>query len=224
MIRNHFFLTSGQVRLLIAIILISPFFVPGLSKVLVIFVCLVVLFLFRRSDPEFKETRRGEGEMLLSPVNGKIMSIKKIYQDGEIHFDQEIIIRTFLRDSWGVYLPFKGEMMTLKQQEGESIPLKDTEKNFSPEGMRTLNMTKLELSTEQEMSTSISLFPFWGERSPRIWMKSGDRGLGAACLGFMPWGGFCRLLMPGTAEILAISNEKVEAGQTVLAVLKRDTN
>jgi hypothetical protein len=51
-------------------------------------------------------------------------------------------------------------------------------------------------------------------------MKSGDRGRGAACFGHYPFGGSLIVYVPQPSDILVVENEKIEAGQTVLAVFK----
>ncbi|MBY0518395.1 MAG: hypothetical protein K2P81_15905 [Bacteriovoracaceae bacterium] len=214
-----FFLKKKYVLLLLALALFSLFFFTGFIKFLLFLCCSSLLWLYRRKPVDWQQTEKIEGEIYLSPVDGEVVKIDK-WTDPEAGFEySEIRVKMSYTDHWGLYLPTASEMEYLKDMPGERM----NRKNLSlvtTEQSGPLAKTDMVLRSNSGMASRIRFIHCETGRIPKIWMKSGDRGTGAACFGYYPFGGSLIFYIPMPSDVLVVVNEKIKAGESVLAVCK----
>ena len=175
------------------------------------------LFLHRRRYIEWNEGLRNDGEIILAPIDGEIVKIGPYFDDEDQKNYTVIRINTSHYHCWGLYLPFNSEMAYLKEREGERFPRADLA-TLPAEKFKMLSRTDLILKSPAGLTSHMRFIQCVNGRSPRIWMKSGDRGRGAACFGYYPFGGSLLIFVPENSEVLVVEKEKIKAGRSVLAV------
>ena len=177
------------------------------------------LWIHRRNHLVWRDTSRSTGEILLSPIDGRLVKIGE-FQDPETGAQfTELRIQTAYYHNWGLYLPSSAEMDFLRQTEGS---------RFTRAEFPTLSWDKIEKTTRTEVvlkstsghSTRLCFPLSLNNKAPHIWMKSGDRGRGAACFGYYPFGGSLIVFVPKASDVLVVPNERITAGRTVLAVFR----
>lgn len=219
MIRRNFFLKKKWVLLLLAVMVYVFFSWSGFAKWLVLFLAGGWLWLNRRRDIPWRETLRSDGEMFLSPVDGEVVKIGT-WTDPEAGFTySEVRLKINYTNNWGLHLPSSCEMEFLKSYPGRRSHRKDLARITTDES-GPLEKTDLVLRSKNGVASRLRFLQCEIGRSPKIWMKSGDRGRGAACFGYYPFGGSLIVYIPQPSDILIVENEKITAGQTVLAVFR----
>ena len=179
----------------------------------------VILFATRRAGIPFRETEKGEGELFLSPVHGEIRSIRKDISLRELpEYSHEIRISISGWSEKGLYLPTKGEVSFLKAIKGRRISRDADSRDFYG-SLDDVAHTDLVLSSGLKTKTLMRFVECRYSVRPSIWLKSGDRGRGAACFGYYPFGGTLLIYLPKNSDILVFENEKVVPGQSVIAVI-----
>jgi len=189
-------------------------------KVLISTTLLLIFYLFRRSFIPYRDTLKNDGEIYLSPVHGVVESIRRDTTSwDEVPFSHEVRISISPWDEKGLYLPTAGEVSYLKATRGKKIDRGcDSQEFYKPTA--ELSSTELVL-TSKNLTKSLMRFIdcTYGQR-PSMWLKSGDRGRGAACFGYYPFGGTLIIYLPQNSDILVFEKERVIPGQTVIAALK----
>ena len=219
MIRRNFFLKKKWVLLTLAMMIYVFFYWSGLAMWMALLLGGGWLWLNRRSDITWRETLRSDGEMFLAPVDGEVVKIGT-WTDPEAGFTYgELRLRMNYTNNWGLHLPSSCEMEFLKNYPGRRSNRKDLATITSDES-GPLEKTDLVLRSKNGVASRLRFLQCEIGRTPKIWMKSGDRGRGAACFGYYPFGGSLIVYIPQPNDILVVENEKITAGQTVLAVFK----
>lgn len=218
--RRFFFLPSEIFFGLLAIWLYTLWYAELGYKLLVSVICGVVFFAFRRTHVPYRETLKEGGEIYLSPVSGEVKSIRRnLRLIDHPHLAQEIRITIEGWNEKGLYLPTAGEVSYLKATKGKPISREANSQAFYGP-VDEIAHTDFVLASKNK---TVSLLRFidcrYGKR-PTIWLKSGDRGRGAACFGSYPFGGTLLIYLPDNSDILVFENEKVVPGLTVIASLK----
>ncbi len=205
---------------LLALVLWTFLNSPIYLKFLLVIFSSFLFYLFRRASIPYRDTLKNNGEIYLSPVHGTIQSIRRDTTIlGETSPSHEIRIALGLWDEKGLYLPTSGEVSYLKANQGIKIERSAlTEAFYKP--LDILAHTDFILTSKNQTRTLMRFIDCkWGRR-PTIWLKSGDRGRGAACFGYYPFGGTLLIYLPNNSDILVFEKEKIVPGQTVLAALK----
>lgn len=219
MIRRNFFLKKKWVLLTAAVMIYVYFSWSGFPMWAVLGVCGGWLWLNRRRDLPWRDTLRSDGEMFLSPVDGEVVKIGT-WTDPEAGFAySEVRLRMNYTNNWGLHLPSSCEMEFLKNYPGRRSNRKDLA-HITTDESGPLEKTDMVLRSKNGVASRLRFLQCEIGRSPKIWMKSGDRGRGAACFGYYPFGGSLIVYVPQPSDILVVENEKITAGQTVLAVFK----
>lgn len=219
MIRKLFFIKKKWFFLIVAIMLFSLIYLSGLLKWIVFFSAVFMLWLHRRREVVWLETFKQSGELYLAPADGEIVRISE-WTDPEAGFSYgEIRIKLNYTDLWGLYLPCSSEMEFLKDYPGAKMNRKLLS-TITTEESGPLAKTDLVLRSKHGGASRMRFIQCETGKSPKIWMKSGDRGKGAACFGYYPFGGSLIVYVPQPNDILVVEKEKITAGETVLAVVK----
>jgi len=218
--RRFSFLPNLYVYLLLLLGLYGLKNWPLTYKILICLVVFLVFYVFRRSFIPYRDTLKNDGEIYLSPVHGIVESIRRDATSwDEVPFSHEVRISIGPWDEKGLYLPTAGEVSYLKATRGKKIDRgADAQEFYKP--TTELSSTELVL-TSKNFTKSLMRFIdcTYGQR-PSMWLKSGDRGRGAACFGYYPLGGTLIIYLPQNSDILVFEKERVVPGQTVIAALK----
>ncbi len=193
--------------------------VPALQFVFAL-VSLFIFYFFRRSTIPYRETIKNDGEIFLSPVHGVVKSIRRDTMAwDELPGAHEVRIAINFLDQKGLYLPTSGEVSYLKENKGLPISRKATSQEFYLPPAEMAH-TDLVLKSKNETKTLLRFIDCKFGYRPSIWLKSGDRGRGAACFGHYPFGGTLIIYLPKNSDILVFENESLIPGQSVIAALK----
>jgi hypothetical protein len=180
----------------------------------------MIAFAFRRHSVLMSETSRVEGEIFLSPVNGTVESIRQhvpIMSGDEI--GHEVRISISIWDQKGLYLPTFGGVAYLKANKGRKIPRISGSEAFYG-AMDEIAHTDLILASKSKTKTLMRFVDAPYGLRPDIWIKSGDRGRGAACFGYYPFGGTLLVYLPKNSDVLVYEAERLTPGQSVIAAIK----
>jgi hypothetical protein len=219
---KFFFLPSGVSWILL--ILIGTFLYKLHFEQAVLPVALLgtIAFAFRRRNVRFCETTKSEGEIYISPIHGTVESIRTnvpLFNESEAW--HEVRISMSIWDEKGLYLPTAGEVGYLRASKGKKIA-RDAEIHAFYGPLEDVAHTDLVLTSKNETRTMLRFVDGVYCLRPTIWLKSGDRGRGAACFGYYPFGGTLLVYLPKNSDILVYESERVRPGQTVLASIKDD--
>lgn len=220
MIRRNFFIKKKYAITLLVLIFLSWLIVIAPFHLIPILFFILLLFLYRKKTILWKENLKNDGTILLSPVAGEVISIQDFYDDEEKQHYSELRIVLRPQDYWGLHLPYSSEMEYLKSQRGKFYPRKDLE-SLDVEILEVMTKTDLILRSKYGFAIRMVFLHSRFGKSPKIWMKSGDRGRGAACFGYYPFGGSLLIYVQKPCDVLIVKGEKLEPGTTVLAVLKK---
>lgn len=208
------FLPTEVNYFLIIFLFYSWFNFSFLANLFITSLCIIIGFIFRRSFIPYRDTSKTNGELYLSPVHGVVEQIRQT-SDGST----EVRISMSFWDEKGLYLPTSGEVSYLKAYPGEKVA-----RNAGPEAFyrpsEELSHTDLTLTSRLETKTLMRFIDTTFGKRPTIWLKSGDRGRGAACFGFYPLGGTLIIYLPKNSDILVFEKETIVPGLTVIAALK----
>lgn len=220
MIRKLLFLPSiASLGLIITVALAFWFLTTG-QAVFISLVLGILGYIFRRSRIPFTETLKPGGEIFLSPVHGKIESVRQnvLYYD-EATLVHEVRISISIWDEKGLYLPTSGEVSYLKATKGKKVS-RAAEKHEFYGPLEDVSHTDMTLTSKTGMKSILRFVDAPHGQRPVVWLKSGDRGRGAACFGYYPLGGTLLIYLPPYSDILVYESEHVVPGKTVIADIK----
>jgi hypothetical protein len=189
-------------------------------RVLTSILVFTIFYIFRRSSIPYRDTLKNDGEIFLSPVHGIVESIRRDASTwDELPVSHEIRISIGPFTEKGLYLPTSGEVSFLKANKGKKIPRNaDSQDFYLP--VAELAHTDFILTSKNQTKSLMRFIDCTHGQRPSIWLKSGDRGRGAACFGFYPFGGTLIIYLPQNSDILVFEKERVVPGQTVIAAFK----
>jgi hypothetical protein len=214
------FLPSFYLYLAAFILLVSFLLLPSFVALLILILIGSVLFYFRRARVPFQDTFRLKHEIYLSPIHGKVASIRQnVTRFGDPEIVHEIRITMGFWDEKGLYLPTAGEVTYMKASPGLQVA-RDAEEHLFYGPPDELAHTDFTLTSSRGVQTLMRFIDCPRGKRPTIWLKSGDRGRGAACFGHYPAGGTLLIYLPKNSDILVYKDEAVVPGKTVIASIK----
>lgn len=218
--KRFFFLPTIVSYSLVFLLLYGFWKLPLILLIPLIILDSLILFLFRRSLIPYRDTLKNDGEIYLSPVHGTVESVRHhvniLDYPSPCH---EVRISMSVWDEKGLYLPTSGEVSYLKASVGKKIHRRSPTEAFYG-SIDELAHTDFTLTSKNQTGTLMRFIDAKYSKRPSIWLKSGDRGRGAACFGYYPFGGTLLIYLPVTSDILVYEKESVVPGQTVIAALK----
>lgn len=189
-------------------------------KILISVVFFTALYAFRKASIPYRDTLKNNGEIFLSPVHGTVESIRRDTSTwDELPGSHEIRISISGGDEKGLYLPTAGEVSYLKANRGKKVS-RNAESQAFYQPIGELAHTDLVLTSKNQAKSLMRFIDCKYGQRPTIWLKSGDRGRGAACFGNYPFGGTLIIYLPQNSDILVFEKERIVPGQTVIAALK----
>jgi phosphatidylserine decarboxylase len=218
--RRFFFLAPEISYSLLGISIWAFFKLPLILEIPILLFTSFILYVSRRSRIPYRDTIKNDGEIYLSPVHGTIESVRYGVNIADYPSPcNEVRISVSFWDEKGLYLPTSGEASYLKANKGKRLPRKaPTHAFYGP--VEELAHTDLTLTSKNQSESLMRFIDSSFAKRPTIWLKSGDRGRGAACFGYYPFGGTLLIYLPETSDILVFEHEKIVPGQTVIAALK----
>ena len=218
--KRFFFLPKKVFVYLLIALFIAYFFITGFFKGFIIISVLVILLYLRRYYIPYRDTLKNEGEIFLAPCYGRIESIRRVENSFEFLPEAfEVRITAGFMGEHGLYLPTVAEMSSLRAFKGKGIFRYDKPQAFQ-EDLTSVAHTDVLLKSKNEVQSILRFVDCRYGIRPHIWMKSGDRGRGAACFGYYPFGGTLIIYLPLHTDILVYPGERIVPGQTVIAALR----
>jgi hypothetical protein len=218
--RRFFFLPTEISYGLLGLMLFAFYKLPLVLEIPILLLSALVLYVSRRSRVPYRDTLKNDGEIYLSPISGKVESIRHSVEILDYPTRcHEVRISISFWDSKGLYLPTAGEVSFLKATKGKRVH-RNSETHIFYGPVEELSHTDMTLTSKNQTMTLMRFIDCSTGKRPTIWLKSGDRGRGAACFGYYPFGGTLLIYLPDSSDILVYENETVIPGQTVIAALK----
>ncbi|MGE3608968.1 MAG: hypothetical protein AB7I27_05230 [Bacteriovoracaceae bacterium] len=187
---------------------------------ILIFLTTFIGIIFRKSKIPYVDTFKIDGEMYLSPVHGIVEDVRQnVTIPGTSEIGHEIRVSISIFEEKGLYLPANAEVSYLKAFNGRKVPRNSDSKEFYVP-VDELSHTDMVLSLRSSHQTLLRFIDCKYSIRPYIWLKSGDRGRGAACFGHYPFGGTLLIYIPQNSDILVFNKERVVPGHTVIAAIK----
>ncbi|MGZ3789311.1 MAG: phosphatidylserine decarboxylase [Bacteriovorax sp.] len=202
-----------------AAILFLFFWLFGLYKILLILVLAYALLyvVLRKNRNDFRDDPTSTRGVIFSPSNGKIVHIEHNVSHG-LYGDQLIEIQIMIPwwKEMGIFLPLSCEIKNLLVLKGQSFfrYKKVVEVIGSKEGKGV----SLALDNRGE-NLGITFFKCKLGLWPELMVMPGDRGGRRVNIGYFPFGGTVMLYLPKKYEILVKTNDEVNAGETIIAVV-----
>ncbi|MBC7539254.1 MAG: hypothetical protein H7281_10565 [Bacteriovorax sp.] len=191
----------------------------GFYKILTIMVIayIVLYVVLRKSRNDFRDDPISTRGVIFSPANGKVVHIEHNVSHG-FYGDQLIEIQIMIPwwKEMGIFLPLSCEIKNLLVLKGQSFfrYLKAVEVLGSKEGKGV----GLALDNRGE-SIGLTFFKCKLGLWPELMVMPGDRGGRRVNIGYFPFGGTVMLYLPKKYEILVKTNDEVNAGETIFAVV-----
>lgn len=218
--RRFFFLSPEISWALLALLIYGFLKFPLILLIPLILLDSLVLFIFRKGSIPYRDTIKNSGEIYLSPIHGRVESVRlNVSATDYASPCHEVRISMLFWDEKGLYLPTAGEVSYLKANKGKKVR-RDSPAEVFYGSVEELAHTDLILTSKNQTTTLMRFIDCQSGKRPTIWLKSGDRGRGAACFGYYPFGGTLLIYLPADSDVLVYEKELVVPGQTVVAALK----
>lgn len=218
--KRFFFLSPSVSYGLIAAIIWAFKELPLVIEIPILLLTSLVLFIFRRAPVPYRDTLKNDGEIYLSPIHGMVESVRhSILIPDYPEACHEVRISLSFWDEKGLYLPTAGEVTYLKANKGKRIKRSSPSEVFYG-SLEDVAHTDMVLTSKNQTATLLRFIDCSTGKRPTIWLKSGDRGRGAACFGYYPFGGTLLIYVPASSDLLVYPTERVVPGQTVVAAIK----
>ncbi len=207
----------------LATFLFLLFWVFGFYKILIILVIAYALLyiVLRKSRNDFRDDPVSTKGVIFSPANGKIIHIEHNVSHG-LYGDQLIEIQIMVPwwKEMGIFLPLSCEIRHLLVLKGQSFFR--SYKAIEVIGTKEGKGVSLALDNRGEC-IGLTFFKCKLGLWPEIMVMPGDRGGRRVNIGYFPFGGTVMLYLPKKYEILVKTNDEVNAGETIFAVVPDNT-
>lgn len=202
-----------------AVFLFLLFWLFGFYKILLVLVAAYVFLyvVLRKSRNDFRDDPVSTKGVIFSPVNGKIVHIEHNVSHG-LYGDQLIEIQIMIPwwKEMGIFLPLSCEIRNLLVLKGQSFFR--LRKAVEVLGTKEGKGVSLALDNRGEsvgLTFLKCILGFW----PELMVMPGDRGGRRVNIGYFPFGGTVMLYLPKKYEILVKTDDEVNAGETIFAVV-----
>ena len=164
-----------------------------------------IALVFRRQRKDLMEDSQISGDIVFSPVNGKVVKVEKdIKHDFFSETCTSVRLRVPFWKETGLFFPATSEV---EDMQASCASCKD-------------HLVKFKLPSGLEIGLAV------GENLlkilPRIVVIPGDRGKQKMNFGHLPFGGEVKVYIPSSLEVLINEKDEVVAGQGVLAGIPKE--
>lgn len=202
-----------SIALLIISLLIKPVALKALTFLLAILISGFTLFFFR--DPE-RKTPNGD-DLVISPADGKVFLIRELFEN-EFILDDAIQISIFM-SPLNVHvnrIPISGEVKFLKYIPGKYIVA------FEEKSSENNERKIIGIETGDGLKIMVKQIAGFIARRIVCEVKKGDKVKTGQRYGMIKFGSRVDVIMPkNKVEILVSIGQKVKAGETIIAKVKR---
>lgn len=211
MIRSYL---NTEATLYLILISIVVFIFGGLLANLIWYLIFAaVVFCFRQKKLKHKDNPIQAEELLVSPLNGKVVKIQ-VNDEGT----QITIVQPWFREI-GLYIPLDCDVINVLKIRGSSFFRYSNLEKLRAQG-KTYYEYFMELQTKNKKFVKLRMFKCFAGLKPSLSVLGGDRGKTGARYGFFPFGGTMVMIFGHGSDILVRENENVIAGETLIARLK----
>lgn len=201
------------------IIALAFFFLFALWPIflVVLFVYISLLILFRRETKDFLEAHDATQGVVLSPVNGKVRGIRKIKNHpifGQDCIEIQISIPWWAE--WSVRLPITGDITDFHRGRDRSL-LRLFRFNEPDQEQVNDRGFYYKLLSHKGDQVGLQFIPCPLGLDPELIISPGDRGMRVANIGYFPLGGSVLVYLSQNYEIMIQLEDQVTAGETPLA-------
>lgn len=199
--KKYFFLDPNLFKRISALLFIL-FFLSFKTFLIVLLFSILWLYLFRRIKHDDAKIRATDDSIFLSPASGTV----RVKKSGKV---TKVYLRVNLLGGYGISMPFSGDV-TSYFETTEMIKIF----NFIP-----IKRTKIVVTLKSDV---LGQAKFIISRQglifePFVWVRSGDKGLVGAYLGYLPFGGKLVIEIEKDLNLLVKDNDRVQALLTLLA-------
>ncbi len=202
-----------SIALLIISLLIKPVALKAVTFLLAILISGFTLFFFR--DPE-RKTPNGD-DLIISPADGKVFLIRELFEN-EFILDDAIQISIFM-SPLNVHvnrIPISGEVKFLKYIPGKYIVA------FEEKSSENNERKIIGIETGDGLKIMVKQIAGFIARRIVCEVKKGDKVKTGQRYGMIKFGSRVDVIMPkNKVEILVSIGQKVKAGETIIAKVKR---
>jgi len=202
-----------SIALLIISLLIKPVALKAVTFLLAILISGFTLFFFR--DPE-RKTPNGD-DLVISPADGKVFLIRELFEN-EFILDDAIQISIFM-SPLNVHvnrIPISGEVKFLKDIPGKYIVA------FEEKSSENNERKIIGIETGDGLKIMVKQIAGFIARRIVCEVKKGDKVKTGQRYGMIKFGSRVDVIMPkNKVEILVSIGQKVKAGETIIAKVKR---
>ena len=174
-------------------------------------------FIHRRIDRLKSDGNRQFDDLIKSPINGQVISIREGIN--HIIFGKDLIEVGLMMPHFfeaGLYLPISAEIEYCKE-----FPAKEyfryQRKLKIDQQDEVYGGTLLMLGGKKEQFLGLQMVKCFLGLSAKIWALPGDRGKTSARFGYFPFGGSVFCYFSKNYEVVAKVGDKIQAGETVVA-------
>lgn len=174
-------------------------------------------FLFRKRKVNFQSDTAFKRDVVFSPVQGAIESIRSGVD--HCYFGKDLTEVKIVMNPWdemGIHMPMTSEVQDFHFKDGKpTFRYKAGEPKHQEKEM--LDSIALTLRDVQGRNVGMQFLKCFVGSWPEISLMPGDRGKQQASFGYFPFGGTVLLYMPSKYEILVEEKDKVMAGESLIA-------
>lgn len=207
---KNFFISKDIFIFLIIISILVIFFASFSWLVLWFLVLSSYFYIFRKNKVIYKDTLSNSTEIILSPINGKVIAIN------EGSLGKRIKIAMEYKRNFGLYLPYSGEITKVDIVNGKKSWRSSKQDGFED----TFAKTRIEFKNKMGNKIILDLIGSHFGAQAKIWLKIGDKGRASANFGYVPFGTSLILTLPEQSNTLVTVGDKVIASSTIIAGLK----
>lgn len=176
--------------------------------------------LFRRSNRDILDGPAFSNEVLFSPINGKVISIRRAVDHAYFGKDMnEIRIASSWFNEMGIYLPFSSEVKDINVRKGNTFFRYRKIEFFQKDQM--IDSLSLTLENDKEDSLGVQFVKCKFGAWPEVALMPGDRGIRHANIGYFPFGGTVICYVPNNYEVLVEVGGTVKACESLIAGLPK---
>ncbi len=170
-------------------------------------------FLYRKKvvfDHEDQITTLGT---VYAPISGKVVAIKN---DAAVKI---ITIRTSFIDNFGIYLPITCEVKNLIMNKDSYLYRFSSDDDFKQD-----RGTVLELKDKKNRTISMNFIRYFSGKAADLVILPGDRGRRQSAIGFFPFGGVTKVILPIGFELEVTVGSRVISTETIVARFNEEEN
>jgi phosphatidylserine decarboxylase len=160
----------------------------------------ILILVFRSAKKDLREDSGISNDIILSPVNGRVVKITKNVDHDFFGKDYTCVVLSVpFWKQLGLFFPATSEIEDVQASSEKSLD----------------HLVKFKLSSGLEIGLGVGQNIL--RLLPKIVVLPGDRGKQKMNFGYLPFGGEIKVYVPSTLEVLINIKDEVVAGQGVLA-------